>query len=484
MPLSRRTFLGSVSSAAFATPTPAPAPPRPNILFIMSDDHASHAISAYGSKINRTPQIDRLAQGGMRFTNCFVTNSICTPSRGCILTGQYSHLNGVYTLNDPLDPARDNIAKRLQAAGYQTAMIGKWHLHKDPSGFDYWNILPGQGLYYDPQFIEMGKRQKHSGYCTDLIGDFSLDWLKKRDPAKPFFLMCHHKAPHRAWDPAPKYANLFNDRDIPEPDNLYDRYQTRSTSASQAQLKVGDDSTKRDLKTDIPPDLKGDALRKWAYQRYIKDYLRCVQSVDDNVGRLLDYLDSSGLAQNTIVIYTSDQGFFLGDHGYYDKRFMYEESLRMPFLVRYPARIKPGSVHDDIILNLDFAATFADFAGAQPPAGNQGASFRPQLEGRRTKNWRQSMYYRYWMHLADHHVPAHYGIRTKRHKLIHFYGQPLGKSGALNQPTPSEWELYDLVKDPREMNNLYADPAYSNIRARLTTELARLQTQFGDKPVA
>lgn len=478
MPLSRRSFLGAATSAAFA----APARPRPNIVFIMSDDHAAHAISAYGSKINQTPHIDRLAKEGMRLANCFVTNSICTPSRGCILTGQYSHLNGVYTLNDPLDPAKDNIAKRLQAAGYQTAMIGKWHLHKDPSGFDHWNILPGQGLYYDPIFIENGQRKQHQGYCTDLIGDFSIDWLKKRDPSKPFFLMCHHKAPHRAWDPAPKYAKLFDDRDIPEPDNLYDRYETRSTSASQAKLKVGDDNTKRDLKVDIPADLKGDALRKWAYQRYMKDYLRCVQSVDDNVGRVLDYLDSSGLAKDTIVIYTSDQGFFLGDHGYYDKRFMYEESLRMPFLVRYPAAIRPGAVNNDIILNLDFAATFADFAGAQPPTGNQGSSFRAQLEGRSAKGWRQSMYYRYWMHLADHHVPAHYGIRTKRYKLIYFYGEALGTAGSINQPTAREWELYDLAKDPREMRNVYGDPRYARVVKHLTAELARLQLRYGDKP--
>ena len=482
MSLSRRTFLGSLGAAAIAAPA-APAR-RPNILFIMSDDHASHAISAYGSRINQTPQIDRLAKEGMRLANCFVTNSICTPSRACILTGQYSHLNGVYTLNDPLDPARDTIAKRLQAAGYQTAMIGKWHLHKDPAGFDYWNILPGQGLYYDPEFIEMGKRKQYPGYCTDLIADFSIDWLKKRDPNKPFFLMCHHKAPHRPWDPAPKYAKLFDDREIPEPDNLYDRYETRSQSAAQAKLKVGDDNTKRDLKVDIPPELKGDALRKWAYQRYMKDYLRCVQSVDDNVGRVLDYLDSSGLAANTIVIYTSDQGFFLGDHGYFDKRFMYEESLRMPFLIRYPGVIKAGAVNDDIILNLDFAATFADFAGSPAPAGNQGASFRAQLEGRKAKGWRPSMYYRYWMHLADHGVPAHYGIRTKRYKLIHFYGQALGKSGTIDRPTAPEWELYDLAKDPREMKNVYGDPAYSRIRSSLSAELKKQQTEVGDKPVA
>ena len=477
---SRRNFLGLLGAAGAAY---GAGREQPNILYIMSDDHASHAISAYGSKINKTPNIDRIATGGMRMENCFCTNSICTPSRAAILTGQYSHKNGVYTLGDSLDGSRNNVAKNLQSAGYQTGMIGKWHLQNDPTGFDYWNILPGQGNYYDPLFIDRGEKKKHTGYCTDLIGDFSLDFLKKRDRKKPFFLMSHHKAPHRAWQPAPKYAKLFDGQTIPEPDNLYDRYKGKARSVADVKMRVGDDSTKGDLKVDRPAGLEGDALRKWAYQLYIKDYLRCVQSVDDNVGRLLDYLDAEGLAKNTIVIYTSDQGFFLGDHGWFDKRVMYEEALRMPFLVRYPGAIRPGSVSGDMILNVDFAPTFLDYAGAKAPAEMQGRSFRGNLEGRTPKNWRSSMYYRYWMHNdGSHHVPAHYGVRTKEHKLIYYYGTPLGKAGAREPATKPEWELYDLRKDPREMNNVYSDPAYKNVVDRLKTELQRLQQETGDAP--
>ncbi|RPI12665.1 MAG: sulfatase, partial [Acidobacteriales bacterium] len=302
----------------------APGRPLPNILYVMADDHAAHAISAYGSRINRTPNIDRIASGGVRFTNCFCTNSICTPSRAAILTGQYSHKNGVYTLNDALDPKRNHVAKELQSAGYQTAMIGKWHLASDPTGFDYWNILPGQGAYYDPVFIEGGTKKQYKGYCTDLIGSFTLDWLKQRNQRKPFFLMCHHKAPHRPWQPDQKYKDLFGGLTIAEPDNLFDHYEGRARSVSTVAMRVGENMTKTDVKQPIPADLRGDALRKWAYQLYIKDYLRCIASLDDNVGRLLAYLDEAGLAKNTLVVYTSDQGFFLGDHGWFDKRFMYE----------------------------------------------------------------------------------------------------------------------------------------------------------------
>src|SRR4051794_1633470 len=356
--ISRRRFLtATLGSAALYGAGPRR---QPNILYIMSDDHAAHAISAYGSRINRTPNIDRIASGGMKLNNCFCTNSICTPSRAAILTGQYSHKNGVYTLNDALDGSRDNVAKQLKKAGYQTAMVGKWHLKNNPTGFDYWNILPGQGVYYDPEFITEDGKKTHKGYCTDLIADFSLEWLKKRDKSKPFFLMCHHKAPHRPWDPAPKYAHLFDGQSIPEPDNLFDHYEGKARSVANVQMKVGENNTKRDLKVDKPAGLSGDGLRKWAYQYYIKDYLRCVQSVDDNVGRVLDYLDQDGIASDTIVIYTSDQGFFLGDHGFFDKRLMYEESLRMPFLVRYPGTIKSNSVSNDIVLNIDFAPMFLD----------------------------------------------------------------------------------------------------------------------------
>jgi arylsulfatase A-like enzyme len=477
----RRDFLLSLLGAA--VPAAAATDRPPNILYIMADDHASHAISAYGSHINRTPQIDRIASGGMRFTDCFCTNSICTPSRAAILTGQYSHKNGVYTLNDKLDPSRDNVAKELQKAGYQTAMIGKWHLQTDPTGFDYWNILPGQGVYYDPVFINQNGRKKYDGYCTDLIADFSLNWLKQRDTKKPFFLMCHHKAPHRPWQPAPKYAKLFDGEAIPEPDNLLDHYQGKARSVAAVQMKVGENSTKTDLKTDRPEGLTGDALRRWAYQYFIKDYLRCVQSVDDNVGRLLDYLDSEHLADDTVVIYTSDQGFFLGDHGFFDKRLMYEESLRMPFLIRYPRVIRPRSVNDDIVLNIDFAPTFLDFAGSRAPAEMQGRSFRRNLGGHTPVNWRTAMYYRYWMHNdPDHHVPAHYGIRTKQFKLIYYYGKPLGKTGAFEPAMEPEWEFYDLREDIREMKNRYSDPAYQRVIEKLKADLARLQREVGDEP--
>ena len=479
--ISRRHFLAASLGAAASSA--AQGQPRPNILFIMSDDHAAHAISAYGSRINRTPNIDRLASGGMKLNNCFCTNSICTPSRAAILTGQYSHKNGVYTLNDPLDGSRDNVAKQLQKAGYQTAMIGKWHLKNNPTGFDYWNILPGQGVYYDPQFINEEGTKKHQGYCTDLIADFSLEWLKKRDKNKPFFLMCHHKAPHRPWDPASKYAHMFDGQTIPEPDNLLDHYEGKAKSVADVKMKVGENSTKTDLKVDKPEGLSGDELRKWAYQYYIKDYLRCVQSVDDNVGRLLDYLDEEKIASDTIVIYTSDQGFFLGDHGFFDKRLMYEESLRMPFLIRYPKAIKPGSISNDIVVNIDFAPTFLDYAGVSTPAEMQGRTFRKVLEGKPPKDWRTTMYYRYWMHNdPDHHVPAHYGIRTADYKLIYYYGKPLGKSGSFEPSTTPEWEFYDLKKDKREMINRYSDPAYQSIINKLKTELSRLQQEAGDTP--
>jgi arylsulfatase A-like enzyme len=471
-----------MGGAAIAAPFFGASTKRPNILFIMSDDHAAHAISAYGSRINKTPHIDRIAAGGMRLNNCFVTNSICTPSRGVIMTGQYSHLNGVKTLADPLDPERDNVAKQLKAAGYTTAIVGKWHLHKEPAGFDYWNILPGQGLYHDPVFIENGQQKKHTGYCTDLIGDFSLEWLKNRDKSKPFFLMSHHKAPHRAWQPSPKYKDMLANETVPEPPTLYDDYENRGQGARDAKMRVGEHMTKTDLKTDPRRDLPPNEQRKWGYQLYIKDYLRCVQSVDDNVGRLLDYLDQEGIAKDTIVIYTSDQGFFLGDHGWYDKRFMYEECLRMPFVIRYPSGIRPGTENNDIALNLDFPETFLDYAGAKVPAEMQGRSLRPLLEGKTPKNWRQSMYYRYWMHLADHYVPAHYGVRTKRHKLIYFYGQPLGTKGSLPEPKAPYWELFDLEKDPRELKSVYDDPKYAGVVKELKAELARLQKLYKDEP--
>ena len=462
--------------------------PHPNILFIMTDDHAAHAMSCYGSRINQTPNLDRIAQGGMRFTNCFCTNSLCEPSRAAILTGTYNHVNQVTTIGAHLDNGLENVAKILQRHDYQTAIVGKWHLGQGqahwPSGFDYWNILQGQGPYFDPEMVCNGEKIQYEDYTTDLITDLALDWLKERDQERPFFLMYHHKAPHRPWDPDAKHADMYEDIDIPEPTTFDDDYQNRAAAAGAAQMTVAEHLTARDLKQPVPEGLSPEQEKSWKYQRYIKDYLRCVASVDDNVGRVLDYLNAEELTDNTLVIYTSDQGFFLGDHGWYDKRFMYEESLRMPFLIRYPQSITPGSVCDDIITNVDFAPTWLDYAGIDIPAEFQGNSFRPLLEGTTPDGWQQSMYYRYWMHLAHHHVYAHYGVRTKRYKLIYYYADALGQPGAIDDKKPPEWELFDLEEDPCELKNVYNDPAYADVVAELRGELRRLQDKVGDAPYA
>jgi arylsulfatase A-like enzyme len=459
---------------------------RPNILFIMSDDHASHAISAYGSRINKTPHIDRIAEGGMRFNNCFCTNSICTPSRATILTGTYNHINGVTTLSTHMDGRLTTYPKLMQQQGYQTALVGKWHLGHggihDPTGFDYWNVLPGQGLYHNPVMNEMGEEKVREGYVTDLITDDALHWLGKRNQDDPFCLMVHHKAPHRHWEPDDKHAEMYEDEDIPEPVTFNDDYATRAKAAAAARMRVDQDLTDQDLKQPVPEGLTPQEEKKWKYQRYIKDYLRCIASIDDNVGRLLDYLDEAGLTENTIVIYTSDQGFFLGDHGWYDKRFMYEESLRMPFLIRYPKAIKPGCVSHDMILNVDFPPTFLDYAKIDIPTSFQGNSFRPILEGATPENWQTAMYYRYWMHGAHHNVCAHYGIRTLRHKLIYYYGDPLGQEGAVGPSTIPEWELFDLFRDPYELVNVYDNPTYQDVIKTLKADLRHLQDTLGDTP--
>ena len=450
----------------------------------MADDHAAHAMSCYGSRINRTPNIDRIAEGGIILQNCFCTNSICTPSRASILTGKYSHLNGVKTLGDKLDGRQQTVAKLLQAGGYQTAMIGKWHLGHgglhDPTGFDYWNVLPGQGLYHDPEMIELGERKVHEGYVTDIITDLSIEWLKDRDPESPFFLMCHHKAPHRPWDPDAKHARMYEDIEIPEPETFNDDYRNRSRAAKEAKMRIDRDLNARDLKVESPSGLRGQALKRWKYQRYIKDYLRCVASIDDNVGRLLDFLDEERQTENTVVIYTSDQGFFLGDHGWYDKRFFYEESLRMPFVVRYPDEIQPGGSCQAMALNVDFAQTFLDYAGLPDPEEMQGSSLRPLFRGERPRGWRQSIYYRYWMHLSHHYVGAHYGIRTHRYKLIYYYGEALGTTNSIDESKKPEWELFDLERDPKERNNVYHAAAYADVVESLSQELERLKGESGD----
>ncbi len=482
------------SVAAFAADATSDAARRPNILYIMTDDHAAHAMSCYGSGVNRTPQLDRLAGAGMRFDNCFVTNSICTPSRATILTGKYSHLNGVPVFNR-FDGSQPTLPKYLQAAGYHTGIIGKWHLGSDPTGFDAWEILPGQGRYHNPVFYNATRTRTIDGYCTDIITDLAIEFLKSRPKDRPFFLMTHHKAPHRSWEPDEKHRAMFAGRNIPEPATLWDDYATRTDAIRENQQRVFDDMTRRDLKLEPPADLKdaernkwlsakpteveidvdkkkkllkGDELKRWKYQRYMQDYLACVQSVDDNVGRLLNYLDEAGLAGNTIVIYTSDQGFYLGDHGMYDKRFMYEPSLRTPLIVRWPGVTRAGSVQKAMAVNVDFAPTFLEAAGASVPADMQGRSLVPLLRGERPADWRTSMYYRYYHDPGDHNTRRHYGVRTETHKLIYFWKK-------------DQWELYDLVKDPNELNNVYNDPAYREMAEKLKAEMYRLKKELKDE---
>jgi arylsulfatase A-like enzyme len=459
---------------------------RPNILFIMSDDHAAHAISAYGSVVNETPNIDRIAAEGARFDNVFCGNAICAPSRATILSGTHSHINGVRTLADRFDGSQVTFPKLLQQAGYQTAIFGKWHLghggEADPTGFDAWTILPGQGDYHDPRFYVEGEERQFDGYATDLITDFSLDWLDRRDPDRPFMLMTHHKAPHRPWEPDDKHAHLYDDVEIPYPETFDDDYATRPAAAA-AEMRIGRDMTYTDLKAEPPAGLSESEHKRWAYQRYMKDYLRCIASVDDNVGRMLDWLAANDLAENTIVIYTSDQGFFLGDHGWYDKRFMYEESLRMPVLMRYPREIPAGTVVDAMVSNIDFAPTFLDYAGLDVPDVMQGVSYRPVTAGETPEGWQDSIYYRYWMHLGDHGVAAHYGVRTKRHKLIHYYGRALGTAGSIDRDTDPCWELFDLDADPSELLNIYGSPEVAEHQAALHAELDRLMRHYGDSPV-
>lgn len=467
----RRQFLGAMVGAGNAV-----AAARPNIVYIMSDDHAAQAIGAYGSRINRTPNIDRIAREGMRFDSCFCTNSICTPSRASILTGKYGHITGVRTLDDSLDPSTVTFPRVLHDAGYYTGLVGKWHLQTDPVGFDYWNVLPGQGKYFDPIMSEGGTRKTYEGHVTGVLTDLGLRFLERRPKNKPFCLLLHHKAPHDMWQYDPKHAGLYAE-DVPEPDSLYEDDAGRSEAFRRATNRIGIRHTEF---PEQAKDLAGKARKHFQYEMFVKAYLRCIAGVDESVGRVLDYLDASGLRRNTIVVYTSDQGVFTGEHGLFDKRFMYEESLRMPLLVRYPGGAGPGSVNQDMVLNIDFAPTLLDLAGAPVPRDMQGLSFRPLLGGRTPRQWRSSMYYRYWMHLAHFNIPAHYGVRTRRHKLIHYYGQSCGAKGAIDQATTPEWEMFDLEKDPHEVKNVYSDPAYRKDVKELKAELARLRRQYRD----
>ena len=471
---------------------------RPNIVFVFSDDHAVQAIGAYGSKINKTPNIDRLAQEGAVFERSFCANSICGPSRACILTGKHSHINGFLRNGNRFDGSQMTFPPLLQQAGYQTAMIGKWHLGTDPVGFDHWEVLPGQGSYYNPDFLQMdGSRKRRNGYCTDIITQLSLEWLKeKRDPKKPFMLMCQHKAPHRNWSPAARHFEMFKE-DVPEPDTLRDDYAGRSKLLKLNEMSIrnhmhwghdmkfhgenqfpeyfaerhknGEYNRMSDeqkqawdahyeaenqefIKLMKAGKLSEDEILSWKYQRYIKDYLRCIAAVDEGVGQLLDYLDEEGLAENTIFIYSSDQGFYLGEHGWYDKRWMFEESLKMPFLIRWPGVVPAETRSETLIQNIDYGPTFLEIAGAKVPAEMQGRSLMPVLKNKcqAPADWRDAIYYAYYENAAVHEVPVHDGVRSDRYKLMFF-------------PRGREWQLFDLEKDPQEMNSVHADPAYADV---------------------
>ncbi|MFP6617725.1 MAG: sulfatase [Pirellulaceae bacterium] len=471
---------------------------RPNILFIMSDDHTSQAFGCYGSrlaKLNPTPTIDRLAREGMLFENAFCTNSICTPSRACILTGQYPHVNGVYDLGGRIETERQYLALEMRKAGYQTAMIGKWHLKVEPGAFDYYCVLPGQGKYFDPVFRVQGEKkwphntvQFKGQHSSDAITDVTLKWLQeKRDQEKPFFLMHHYKAPHDFFQYAPRYENYLAETDIPEPENLWKqpKFGSLATRGANDELlpHIGTSIGRRNPRRNyakhykVDPALGDEDAKRAAYNIYLKHYLRCVKGVDDNLARLFAYLDQSGLMDKTVIIYTGDQGFMLGEHDYMDKRWMYEEAMRMPFLIRYPKKIPAGSRADAIVENVDYGPTMLDFAGIKTPAVMQGRSFRSICEtGKESKGWKQEAYYRYWMHMAHHDNPGHVGIRTKKFKLLFYYG--CNYKG--QDRTPPGWELYDLGNDPTEVVNQYDNPKYAQVVSDLKDRLAKLRKRVGD----
>ncbi|HUX56777.1 MAG TPA: sulfatase [Bacteroidales bacterium] len=486
---------------------------RPNIVYIMSDDHAYQAISAYGGPLKDlapTPNIDRIAANGMRFNRCLVTNSISGPCRAVILTGKYSHLNG-YLINGeklrqpPFDGSQQTFPKLLQAAGYNTAIIGKWHLGSDPTGFDHWDMLPGLGNYYNPDFINKDGRYTEQGYVTEIITKKSIQWINKvKNSGKPFMLMMHHRAPHGKWQPGPHELTLYKDVTFPEPSTLFDDYSNRGTAEktqdmtiaktmqieehlnmykdkskmkttglnrmSPEQLKAWDNVYDPIIRHFYEANLSGDDLVRFKYQRFMQDYLACIAGVDKSVGEVLDFLKENGLDKNTIVIYTSDQGFYLGEHGWYDKRWMFEQSYRTPLLIEWPGITKPGTVNNDMVSNLDFAETFLDIAGVKVPSDMQGTSMVPILKGKTPANWRKEHYYHYYEYPGFGMVKRHYGISTERYKLIHYYYDI------------DEWELYDIKADPQELKNVYNDPAYAKVRAMLHTQLDELRKKYKDKP--
>ena len=461
---------------------------RPNILFLLSDDHAAHAISAYGSVVNRTPHIDAIGESGVRFDNLFATNSLCSPSRASLLTGAYSHVNGVSTLDAYIDAAQPTFVSALRDAGYRTAFVGKWHMGDgdghDPQGFDYWDALIDQGEYHDPRFLSADGLRVEPGYATDLITDLSIRWLDSLAGDEPWCLLAWHKAPHRPWEPDDAHTDMYASQRIPVPGTFTDDYATRSDTAKRAEMRVADHLTEVDLKQPVPQGLSPDDEALWKYQRYMEDYLACVASVDDNVGRLVDRVRERGELDDTVLVYGSDQGFFLGDHGWFDKRFMYEESIRMPFLVAYPRSVAAGQTHTGIVSNVDVAQTLLEAAGVPAVARMQGRSFWPDITGTREPEPAQDgLYYRYWMHDdRSHHVGAHYGFRTDRYCLIYFYNDGLGVPGCSDERYPPEWELYDLAEDPHQLRNVADDPAYASVRAGLERRLWRAQVAVGDAP--
>lgn len=459
-------------TGGFSTAESAPpARQRPNIVFVFSDDHAVQAMGAYPSWLHDfiaqqkvTPNIDQLAAEGLVFENSFCANSICAPSRATVLTGKHSHLNGV-TRWQTFDGSQTTFPKLLQQAGYQTAIVGKWHLVSNPTGFDFWRVLPGQGSYYNPEFLGPAGKQRLQGYVTEIITDTALDWLRKqRDASRPFLLMIHHKAPHRNWLPATKYEHWLENATVPEPPTLFDDYATRPMAAKAA-MRMTDLRANYDIRIPIPPFASPQDEVRWRYQYYIKNYLRCIKSVDDSLGRVRSYLKEAGLKRDTVVIYCSDQGFYLGEHSWFDKRWMYEESLRMPLIVSWPGVTQAGSRPTPLVQNIDYAPTFLDIAGVKAPAEMQGVSLTPLLRGETPPHWRKSIYYHYYDCPSEHKVACHEGVRNDRYKLINFY-----RTG--------DWELYDLQKDPRELHNVYGQPNYVPVQGQMTAELARVKAQY------
>lgn len=489
MPLPRLAF-----AMLLLVPTLAFAQKPPNIVFIFSDDHAYQAVSAYGHRLRllETPNLDRIAKEGMRFDRCLVPNSICGPSRACVLTGKYNHANGFYNnTNSRFDGSQVTFPKLLQKAGYQTAIVGKWHLISDPTGFDYWHILPGQGIYYNPPMIKNGERVKHEGYTTDIITDVSLDWLSKRDKDKPFLLMCQHKAPHREWSPALRHLGHDKDRKYPEPDTLFDDYAGRGKAEREQDMTISKTMNASDLKlttlATLTPDqkkewdayyeprnktfreakLEGKDLVRWKYNRYMHDYLGCIKAVDESVGKVLDYLEHEKLSENTIVVYCSDQGFYLGEHGWFDKRWIFEESVRTPLLIRWPGKAKAGTTNANLVSNIDFAATFLEAAGVEAPKDLHGKSLVSILKGETPADWRKSFYYHYYEFPGPHSVHKHYGVVTDRYKLVRFY-----------EPGVDYWELFDLKSDPKELTSVFGKAEYAAVQRDLETELARLRKEL------